>query len=110
VLKEAKMHGPTPPPEHIKTLRALLAIAKGNPELEAAVEAFALALHKHALEIGCETGYAEGLRQGRIRGRRRAKGLPEIAKRGSLARRLKELGFSLDDIPEPPPFPRHARR
>src|ERR1700730_17433483 len=90
------MHGKAPPPEHIKALRDLLALARGNPRLEAAVEAFAVSLHKYAIEIGIEMGYAAGLKQGLIRGRRRAKGLPEVAKRRgrptSVDRLIKEAG------------------
>jgi hypothetical protein len=95
------MHGSIPPPEHIKALRALFALAEGNSELEAEIEAFALAMHRHGLQTGDER-YAEGLRQGCVRGRRRAKGLLEVAKRPgrprTLDQRLKELGFSLDDL------------
>jgi hypothetical protein len=98
------MHGQPPPPEHIRTLRALLAIAKDNRELEDAVVTFALALHRHAYETGRELGYAEGLRQGRTRGRRRAKGLDEIAKPNgrprSVDRILKEAGLSWQDFRE----------
>jgi hypothetical protein len=98
------MHGEPPIPEHIKTLRELLALIKGNAELESAVVAFAAATHKYGLTIGCEMGYAEGLRQGHIRGRRKAKGLPEIAKpRGrpkSVARLLREAGLTWEDFNE----------
>jgi hypothetical protein len=115
------MHGPTPPhdreagtlPIHIRTLRVLLYLAKDNRELEDAVVYFAIALGRHAIKLN-EIAYDNGLQRGRIRGRRLAKGLDEIPKpRGrpkSLDRRLKELGFSLDDVPEPPPLPRRARR
>jgi hypothetical protein len=90
------MHGSPPPPEYVRTLRELLALASGNPRLEAAVEAFALSVYEHALKTGYDMGYEDGMKKGRIRGRRRGRGLPEEPKRPgrpmSIDTIIKKLG------------------
>lgn len=95
---------PPHPPEYLRTMRELLALALGNPAMGAVVEAFAVQLHQHALKIGYDMGYGGGLKEGRIRGRRRAKGLPEIPKpRGrpmGVARRFRDAGLTWEDFPE----------
>jgi flagellar biosynthesis/type III secretory pathway protein FliH len=82
--------------DFIEALRAFLAINKANRELEDAIVALAIVVHQH----GYETGYEKGFRQGHTIGRRKGRGLSGIPKpRGrpkSFAKKLKELGLSLD--------------
>jgi hypothetical protein len=69
------------PPEALATLRAALSLANNNPKLTAAIESLAIQLNRHALSAGYNLAYEDGLKEGRVRGRRKAKGLPEMAKR-----------------------------
>jgi hypothetical protein len=80
------------PPEVRTALRRVLDIANGSREFEIALADLMVRLSEHA----STTGYAEGMKEGRIRGRRKGRGLPEIAKpRGrpmSVDTIIKKLG------------------
>jgi hypothetical protein len=88
------------PPEVLAALRRVLALAKGSPEFENAMADFMCLFGAHA----SSTGYAEGMKEGLVRGRRRAKGLPEKAKRHvrpmSTARKIRELLNAMTDSQE----------
>jgi hypothetical protein len=79
-------------------LRQVLNLPHGSREFEIALADLLFNLSQHA----AAAGYDAGLKEGRIRGRRRAKGLPEIAKpRGrpkSVARLLREAGLTWRDF------------
>jgi len=81
-----------PPPGSPASLRHLLSLAKGTREFEEALARILWAFSSHSFEIG----HVEGLKEGLVRGRRRAKGLPEIPKpRGrpiSVTRMIEEAG------------------